>query len=282
MINVQLRRGLNLVVGNKGTGKTSFLAFQGRRAYFDRGEYLKQRSSELVAKINKQYDYNLTPPDDVPIFTSPKLKMKFIVGWQKYFEPYLMNPYYIGTRDNSGKPIMFLPPGCVCLVPELQRVLNSRKSASFPDILSQWFEESRHWDIEFWGDGQRGHLMDLNFRALVDRIFEMQGVENELDKIGRVVKTTWHCREFPNLSAYDDYIMKHLNSYMETTYEFKGNIFKYYDSKEGKSDFIPPKGVDFKYLKHLSNEEIAKLPPSEAMYYSMDEPKWFRSNKVDE
>jgi len=266
---------LNLAVGNKGTGKTSFLVLQAWKAYFERGEQLKRQSCEKIAQINKDESRTLTAPNDVPIFTSPKLKMKFIIGWYKYFEPYLVNPYYIGTNDNSGKPIMFTPPGSLFFIPELQRVLNSRKSATFPDRVSQWFEESRHWDIEFWGDGQRGNLMDKNFREITDRIYEMQGVENELDEIGRVKKTTWRCREFENIKAYDAY------DYTETSYSFYGNIFEFFDSKQCKSDFIPPKGVDFKYLKHLSNKEIAKLPPTEAAFYSMDEPKWFRG-KSDE
>lgn len=272
---------LNLAVGNKGTGKTSFLVYQAWKAYFERGEILKRRSGEMVKQINKDLGYNLTPPADVPIFTSPKLKMKFIVGWYKYFEPYLINPYYIGTNDNSGKPIMFTPPGSIFFIPELQRVLNSRKSATFPDRLSQWFEESRQWDIEFWGDGQRGHLMDKNFREITDRIYDMQGVENEYDKIGRIAKTTWHCREFESIKAYDAYVNKDANSYEETTYEFVGNIFELYDSKQCKADFIPPKGVDFKYLKHLTQDEILKLSPEVAALYSMEEPKWFRG-KADE
>lgn len=268
-------KGLNLVIGRRGTGKTSFLVFQGWRAKFERGEILKHHSCEMVEQINKDLGYNLTPPADVPMFTSPNLKMKFIVGWYKYFEPYLINPYFIGTNDNSGKPIMFTPPGSIFFIPELQRVLNSRKSMTFPDRLSQWFEESRHWDIEFWGDGQRGNLMDKNFRDITDRIYEMQGIKNEYDKIGRVKKTTWYCREFESIKAYD------ANIYEETTYEFNGNIFEFYDSKQCKADFIPPKGVDFKYLKHLTQEEILKLPPEEAAFYCMDEPKWFRG-KFDE
>lgn len=194
----------------------------------------------------------------------------------------MINPYYIGTNDNSGKPLIFTPPGSIFFVPELQRVLNSRKSSSFPDRLSQWFEESRQWDIEFWGDGQRGHLMDLNFRALADKIIEMQGVENKLDKVGEVERTTWHCREFPNIKAYDAYIDKNAVTYEEKTYVYNGNIFECYDSKQCKSDFIPPKGTDFKYLKHLSKQEILKLPSTEAALYSMDEPTWFRGKSDDE
>ena len=273
---------LNLVVGNKGTGKTSYLVYRAWLAYFVDGELIKRRSTELIQQINKEYGLNLTPPPDVPIFTSPKLKMKFIVGWYKYFEPFLINPYYIGTNDNSGKPIMFTPPGSIFFIPELQRVLNSRKSASFPDRLSQWFEESRQWDIEFWGDGQRGHLMDKNFREITDKIVEMQGVENKDDKIGEVVKTIWHCREFESLKAYEAYLNKDARSYQELTYEFEGNIFEFYDSKQCKEDYIPPKGVDFKYLKHLSHKEVLKLPEEEAAIYSLEEPKWFRGSVSEE
>lgn len=270
--------GLNLIVGNKGMGKTSFLVLQGWKAYFERGEYLKRHSSELIAKINAEEARNLTPPPNVPLFTSPKLKMKFIIGWYEYYEPYLVNPYYIGTADSSGKPIMFTPPGSVFLVPELHEIIDSRKSASFPGRLTKWFAESRHWDIEFWGDGQRANLMDRNFREITDKIIEMQGVENELDIIGRVQKTTWHCREFNSLKDFDNY------QYKTTTYTFNGNIFEFYDSKQCKSDFIPPVGSDFKYLKHLSSKEISKLPKEEALIYSAEEPKWFRgsSENVEE
>lgn len=273
--------GLNMVVGNKGMGKTSFLVYQAWQAYFINGSRLKRRSAELIAKINKDYDNELTAPLDVPIFTSPKLKLKFPIGWYEYYEPYMVNPYYIGTNDNSGNPIMFLPPASTVIIPELQRVLNSRKSASFPDRLSQWFEESRHWDITFWGDGQRGHLMDLNFRAITDRIYEMQGVEDEKDKLGRTIKTTWHCREFTKLKYYDEYVNGNGTNYEETMYSYKGNIFRFYDSKQCKEDYIPPKGTDFKYLKHLGSKEIIQLPQEEAALYQLSEPKWFRSNKSE-
>lgn len=267
---------LNLVIGPRGFGKTSFLVFQGWNAYFVRGYDLKHHSAELVADINEKYGYNLTPPDDVPIFTSPKLPMRFIIGWYKYYEPYMINPYYIGTNNNGGKPIMYTPPGSVYLIPEFHEIVNSRKSGSFPDTLTQWFAESRQWDIEFWGDGQRAHLMDKNFREIVDRIYEMQGMKNDTDKLGRTIKSTWYCHEFPNMKAFDE------NRYVETQYEFRGNIFEFYDSKQCKTDFIPPKGADFKYLKHVSALELQSMPKSEAALYSMDAPDWFRKNKNDE
>lgn len=271
---------LTLVVGVRGTGKSSFLTYQGYKAKFERGDYLRTRSAALTAELNKTYKLSLTPPPDVPIYSS--MKMRYLVGYYKYYEPYFINPYYLGVNDGSGKPALYVPPGSVVIIPELQRVINSRESSSFPNRLSQWFEESRHFDIEFWGDGQRGHLMDLNVRAITDRIIEMQGVENEYDILGRVIRTTWHCREFSCLRDYDDYVKKNIPSYKETTYEYNGNIFACYDSKERKRDYIPPRGQDFSYMKHLTAEEITKLPPKQAEIYSLDEPTWFRGKNEAE
>lgn len=268
---------LTLVVGVRGTGKSSFLAYQGHKAKFERGEYLKARSREMTLDINRQFGLHLTPPNDVPLYSS--MRLRYMVGYYEWYEPYFINPYYLGVNDGSGKPALYVAPGSVVLIPELQRVINSRQSATFPNRLSQWFEESRHFEIEFWGDGQRGHLMDKNVRAITDRIIEMQGVENEYDRMDRVVKTIWHCREFFNIRDYDDYINKNIASYKTTTYEYNGNIFACYDSKERKRDFLPPKNQDFAYPKQLTAEEISKLPPEKAKIYSLDEPGWFRGDK---
>lgn len=47
---------LNLVVGNKGLGKTSFLVYQGRKTYFERGELIKRQSIERTTQITKMTD----------------------------------------------------------------------------------------------------------------------------------------------------------------------------------------------------------------------------------
>ena len=271
---MESKPNLTLVVGVRGTGKSSFLVYQGHKAKFERGEYLKRRSTEKTIEINKKYGLHLTPPDKVPIY-SP-MRMRFLEGYYKYYEPYFINPYYIGVNDGSGKPALYVAPCSVVIIPELQRIINSRKSATFPDRLSQWFEESRHFDIEFWGDGQRGHLMDVNVRAITDKIIEMQGVENEKDGLGRVIKTTWHCREFYNVRDYDDYIKNNARCYKETAYEYNGNIFACYDSQERASDFIPPRGEDFAYMQHLTSSERQRLPAEQAAVYNIDEPEWFR------
>ena len=272
---METKPDLTLVVGKRGFGKSSFLTYQGHRAYSKRGKYLKSHSAALTAKLNKKFGLRLTPPPDVPIYSM--MKMRFLAGYKKWYEPFFINPYYLGVNDGSKIPTQYVAPGSVVIIPELQRVINSRKSGSLPDRLSQWFEESRHFDIEFWGDGQRGHLMDLNVRAIADKIIEMQGIENEVDCLDRVIRTTWHCREFTHLQDYDEYI-KNANArcYTETTYTYNGNIFNCYDSKERKRDFIPPKGQDFSYARHLSAEEISKLPQKQAEIYNLSEPSWFR------
>ena len=115
---MESKPNLTLVVGVRGTGKSSFLAYQAHKAKFERGEYLKRRSTEKTIEINKKYGLHLTPPDKVPIY-SP-MRMRFLEGYYKYYEPYFINPYYIGVNDGSGKPALYVAPCSVVIIPELQ------------------------------------------------------------------------------------------------------------------------------------------------------------------
>ncbi len=271
---------ITIITGKPGVGKTALNTHFCERTYQNEREWLLKSSQARIELLNESREHPLTVPAAPPIFTNYEVKM--LVGYKKYYEPYFINPYYLGL-GNDKLPIQNVPPNSRIFISEAQRYYNSRKSQSLPDWVSRWYEMHRHFGIEVYMDVQRGKLIDLNIRELCKKFIEVQRMEHETDGGGYITKTTWFCREFANSQDYDDYLNNPTTAenvnYENTTYEYEGNIFDNFNSTSCFEEFVPDdiKGVDFHYLPYRGKTEEKPDDEATAAFYSTLEPKAYRN-----
>lgn len=271
---------ITILSGAPGAGKSSLATYFLKQTYFEQGRTLLESCASKILELNKNRINALTLPDNPPIFSD--YKVKFLVGYDEFFEPYYINGYYFGLA-NERMSTQFLPPYSKVFLGEAQRYYNSRQSANFPDFVSRLYEMHRHYHMDIYMDVQRVMLIDPNIRALCRHFIEVQGMHNILNDVGDIIKTVWQCREFPNWTAYESYLNTGAETYINTAYTHDGNIFDCFDSFGYFDSFLPKEGRDFNYLKFLSRSELSKLPDSMAQFYKSGEPDGYRKKgKKDE
>lgn len=266
-----------LILALPGTGKTSLLAYLLKERYKNHGKQLLNNCCGVLERINQGRKTPFDFPDKPPIYADvTSFKVKFKIGYDKWFEPYAINPYYMGVVREREMPIQYVLPYGQIFIPEIQKYGDSRKSTTFPSILSRVFEIRRHFNLDIFMDGHRGSFVDLKIRALCNRILDLKYQEHDYDKLGRIERTRWYCNEFSSFDAYEEFYKHSDVEYKEIVYENEGNIFNDYDSFGCESEFVPPEGQQFSMLNPLSQSEIKKLPAEIAQFYNPSEPKGFR------
>ena len=267
---------LTIISGVPGAGKSSLNAYFLYSTYREEGRTLLKRCRAKIEELNKTRLHPLTLPAQPPIYSD--FKVKFPAGYKKWYEPYFINGYYMGLSNERLKT-QFLPPYAKVFLGESQRYYNSRKSGSFPDFVSRFYEMHRHFGLDIYLDVQRVRLIDPNIRELCRRFIEVQGMEHTRDKLGRITRTVWHCREFGNWIDFEDYLNTGADTYKETTYSYDGNIFDCFDSFSFFENYLPEDvaGNDICYLKHLSRAEARFIGADKAEFYKSGEPVAYRT-----
>ena len=262
---------IHCIVGATGAGKTGLNACLLKKEYRTVGHKLLIDTQQRIKALNLERKKPLTIPDKPPIFSD--FKTSFLDGYEHYYEPYYINGYYFGMV-NEKMPTQFVLPNSRIHLSEVQRYYNSKDGTPLPRHVSNLFEMHRHYGLDIWMDVQRGMLVDKNIRDLCRHFIEVQDMEHIKTETGRIIQTTWHCREFDSNLAFEEYLETGKKTYFETTYVYRGNIFRIYDSFEHFDDFIPGEGKDFTCLPFLKKGE--KVPPEFEMYYRIGEPKEYR------
>lgn len=270
-----------ITCGLPGRGKTAINASKIYDTYWNDGQDIYARMCHEIIEINKDRKYKLSIPDRVPIFSNFQLKFK--VNSEKSYEPYFVNPYYLGL-PMSGKDVMYLPPFSKIFITEAQRYFNSRLSSTFPAHVSRYFELQRHWGIDIYLDTQRAGLIDKNIRDLCSNYEEVIGMDNRIDSGGEIESSSFYTQVFDSFDALEAYYatgaVKDFRLDFATLGKpskvFKGNLFRFYDSFFYKKMFLPPDepGIDWTLLsfEDPKKEELNK-------YYSEQEPEWYRGAK---
>lgn len=263
-----------LVIAGAGEGKTGLLTYFVKTEYFENGHELRRNCCEYLTRLNKNRNTPFELPKDPPIYTdTTDYKVRFKVGWEKWFETYAICPYYMGATDGN-RPTQYVLPYSIIAIPEIQKYADSRLGSKFPRALSRIFEIRRHLHLKFLMDGHRGSFIDLKVRAMCDRVIDLQKQEHDRDELGRIVRTRWYCKEYKSIAKYEEG-----TDYVETVYTNEGNIFDDYDSFGCASELIPPEGVQFSTYKHMSYADAQKnLPPDQARFFNPNEPKGWRTN----
>ena len=169
---------ITVIYGLPGAGKGALMTAFVKSIYKNEGRYILKKCKETLAEYNVEFDKQLNEPDRVPIFTD--YKVKFLIGYKKYYETYFLNGYYFGL-ENDNVPVIHVPPFSRVFLTEVQRYYDSRKSSTLKEFVSRLYEMHRHNNIDIYLDLQRLGLLDLNIRDLAKRIILIEELKHEYD-----------------------------------------------------------------------------------------------------
>ncbi len=268
------------IVGKPRSGKTALNTLFMLRELKYNGLIMQRQCERIIRGLNTTRKNKLAFPEKPPIYANYEAHIS--MGYKKEFKPYVLNPYLLGipTPQTADKLQMVFP--CSCLhITEGRKYWDGRESSSMPDNVSRWFETHGHNYLTIIIDAQRGKALDLNIRENANKFIEVQGMVNEKDAYGRVMRSTWYCREFYSLQDYENYLAGKTANYRATTYHYEGNIFECYESRNCKSDFEPEdkRGKSYSMLDQLSNAKVKKLPKQIAEVYNTTRPAWYRDRR---
>ncbi len=257
--------GLTVVIGGGGVGKTSFIVARVKQLLRLEGQARLQKSSAMIEKFNLDRKIALSLPEKVPVFAN--FEMLFNMGYEETYSPYFLDEEYFGL-PNMDKLVAPVPPYSIIAFQEMDDEYESR-SRNVAKSVAGLYNKRRHFGLEIFMDLHRVMILDSIIRDVTDVFIEIQRQEHEYNFAGRIIKTSWYCREFNDSKE----ILRYINTngkegaYKETVYTHTGDIFKCYNTQSCAKDFLPKDGEDFVYLPQRSEVNIATLPPELARFY---------------
>lgn len=269
---------ITIIFGAPGAGKSSLNTYFLKTTYETQGRAMLAYTRRRIEALNGEREHKLTVPDKPPIFSD--FKVRFKIGYEKWFEPYFINGFYLGL-PNERLPIQYIPPGSKIFLSEVQRYYYSRNSQTMPDWVSRGYEMHRHYGTDFFMDVQRVMLVDKNIRELCKHFIEVQGMSTAEDKYGQTVRTEFHCREFENNVAVEEYLSTgSKKTYTSTKYTYNGDIFRCFDSFNYFNEFVPKGDCDFTLLPFADMNEEKEKGGENARYYDFNEPAGYRGKEA--
>lgn len=148
-----------------------------------------------------------------------------------------INPYRLGFKNEQVETHFNFPYEAIG-IDEAQKYLNSRRSASFPEWQSRWYEQHGHQNIDVFLATQRPDLIDVNVRELASFV-EIREMKVEYNSYGHVASVKWTIREISSAWSYNEYkdTKRHSDVFEERTITAPYNIFKCYDHQGMKPKF---------------------------------------------
>lgn len=268
---------ITIIYGEPGMGKTALLTHFLIESYEQEGADVLQQCIEQIDQYNMDYARRFSYPDQAPYYTNYDVCVH--LGYQSYFEPYFINPFYLGM-PTKGIDVQHVAPVSRVFLSEVQKYYDSRQSKTFPEWVSRLYEQHRHFGMEMYLELQRADLVDLNIRRLCKRFIKVCGIEHKKDKVGEIYKSIFRCHETYSLTDYELY-QSGSGKFTETVYVHEGNIFENYNSYSSASEFLPPEGEDFSYMPARRSVDMEHVKKCDRKYYSSAEPEEFRK-KVKE
>lgn len=228
---------ITMICGKPRKGKTAletYLLVQ--KMISDSHEDYVCAKREIVELKNGGYVKLAPPPQkhlcysDYLVKVNSRLQAFYIDG----FKLGLPNPFFETT---------FIPPYSTIFLDEAQRYYNSRMSKWLREEVYGWFQLHGQNHYNIYLACQRVANIDLNIRALADRIIIIEDLKLKKDKYGRVCGLTWFTREFNSAETAEEYQLacekKEISSLgTSETYKTDFPIFNFYDSFSNKPVFF--------------------------------------------
>ena len=226
---------ITIIVGKPGAGKTLFatnVVVDKLINSFD--DYIRAKR-EIKRLKNGGYRYLDNPPQrhlcyaDYEVKINSKLKAYSLDG----FKFGLPNPYF---------ETQFIPPYATLVFDEAQRYYDSRNAKSLrPEVYNAFqIHRQNHYNIILVC--QRLANIDVNIRALADKVIVIDELKTKTDEYGRIKNITWITREFEAPDVAEDYCNKKDNpefAKLGKKVVVKTNLplFRYYNSYSNKAVF---------------------------------------------
>ena len=221
------------VFGLPGAGKTTLLACI-CKLFLDSGPISRQlyeNTCRQVEALNEE-GFNYTLPDHAPAYTNFEMSVRS--AWNEITGSYYIDGFHMGF-PNKYVPVFNVYPGSKIFLSEAQRYYNSRKSTYFPEWVSRWFEEHRHFDLDIWLDLQRPGLLDINIRDIVERFIQVLSVRLQRCEaaVDRHYQTVF---EVVNYNSYSD-VEAGKGESQRLVFDF--NAFECFESQSYYRSFLP-------------------------------------------
>lgn len=215
-----------LIFGKRGTGKTASNTNFALMNLLDHNNYLQ--SLEMCKSMFGE-DFNI--PFEHTVYSNYRLFSPY--GYPTYpVDPFKM------VLPHQGLEYELYVPCASFHIQEGQIYWNSKKRLN--RAISGFFENSRHAHFNIYIDVQRPVNIHKDIRELVDRFITVLSFEHVKDERGKILKSIWHCLEFEDNAVVEKYMDSQDKSLgIETTYEYVGNIFNYYNSFNNIGLFYP-------------------------------------------
>ena len=257
--------GVTVISGMGGAGKTSLMTAIVKKLIRTEGQSRLMKSIAMIEKFNKDRQTHLTKPDKIPVYAN--YDMTFNVGYKEVLKPYFIDEQYFGL-PNTEKIVAPVAPFSVIALQEMDDEYESR-SRNLVKSVAGLYNKRRHFGLEIIMDLHRIMILDSIIREVTDKFIEIQRQEHEKNFAGRIVKTTWYCREFDDPKEMQRYAKSDGKEgyYKEVEYVNEGDIFQCYDTHSCAKEFIPKEGEDFMYLRQRSEIDVSTLPPEIARFY---------------
>lgn len=186
------------------------------------------------------------PPQRHLCFTDYRVKIN------KRLQTYYVDGFKIGLPNPFFETTLF-PPYSTIFLDEAQRYYDSRMSKYLRPEVYNWFQlhGQNHYNVVLVC--QRLANIDVNIRALAERIIVVEKLDFKHDKFGRITKMTWTEREFSSPDTAESYQLAKEKSEIcklgkEVVNSTNLPIFNYYDSFGNRPAFYEGqyhKGFDY-------------------------------------
>ena len=258
---------ITIVFGLPGAGKTAYMVGQAV-PYLNNSDECLTLQADTEMEVNAMICNNgcsLSLPKHAPVYTNFNLSVDSgceVVG------AYYIDGFHLGF-ENPDVDIMPVYPGSKIFLSEAQRYYNSRNKG-FPDWVSRFYEEHRHFGLDIYLDCQRPGLIDANIREITGEFIEVLNVE--------VIEghTIFYFRRY---NSWSDCSKSIEGSVALPTVETKAVpfvVFDYYESCCYYNEFIPK--TDFWQFGHVLGDTPAEIELSKTMYRQIA-PKGFYKEK---
>lgn len=264
---------ITIIGGVIGAGKTSLASAWGVDNMH--GEKARERvhACKRELAIMQASGYNVTMPDKHLVYADYSIDYRSpYCGHRRSYD---VDGYKLGFATEEFTP-QLLPPHSFVILDEAQKYFNSRKSTQFADNVSRFWEQSRKFHLDIVLVVQRIGLIDLNIRELA-RIIFIDKLRFKYDWDGNIIQCIWTYREWDTYAEYEAG-----ERGQKVTYIFDGNIFKYYDTSEGKLLYM--QGLDTHDFDYAEHEVYGMSPDDVARYadrHKQIAPKGFYQEKKD-
>ena len=224
---------ITIIFGLPGVGKTKLLAhLASERMTLHAFDDLLACKREVSGR---QYAGGMNLPEKHLVFSDLPLRSEpSVMPVRKAYHSPIERIGLCNSDPNDKWPQTWhFPPYAQFFISEAQRGYNSRARGDrgLPDHVSRWYETHRHNGHNVTLDCQRCGLIDLNIRGIAGELICVLKSDNQYDRSGRLVGSTWDTLVFYDHASAEEYEKSGEAAGGEKRqYKHTGNVFACYDS----------------------------------------------------